>query len=166
MTLTKTNVIDEMTCDYGTLRTSSVRIWHQVSCRVCAEVSAALEVFCRPAQRFQLPQNLTILSVKSPSILNAPPSLQVLSGACENALAQSVITLQSSRGGWEHLEVHRSTGVGYQSVCELCIWLLERIKFCWCTTQIVAHKPTKHKLNSFQYNYIKLSIVTLCQTTL
>jgi hypothetical protein len=56
--------------------------------------------------------------------------------------------------------------VGYQSVWEVCVWLLDWITFCWCTTLLLAHKPTKHKLNPFQYNYIKLSIVTLCQTTL
>jgi hypothetical protein len=87
VTVTKTNMIYKMPCVYGTLRTTGVRIWHQVS--------------RRPHQL----QNLTILIVKSHSILNAPPSLQVLSGAGENALAQSVSTLQSSRGGWEHLEV-------------------------------------------------------------
>ena len=78
-------MIDEMPCGYGTLRTTVVRIQHQVSRRL--------------AQRFQQLQNLTILIVKSRSILNAPPSLQVLSDARENALAQSESTLQSSRGG-------------------------------------------------------------------
>jgi hypothetical protein len=102
VTVTKTNMIDEMPCGYGTLRTTGVRIRHQVS--------------RRPAQRSPQLQNLTILIVKSRSILNAPPSLQVLSGAWENALAQSESILQSSRGGWEHLEVHRSTGEGYRSV--------------------------------------------------
>ena len=41
-------------------------------------------------------QHLTILIVNSCSILNAPPSLQVLSGARENALAQFESILQSS----------------------------------------------------------------------
>jgi len=44
-----------------TLKITAVRIWHQVSCRACAEVSADLEVFRRPAQRFQQLQHLTIL---------------------------------------------------------------------------------------------------------
>ena len=56
-------MIDEMPCGYGTLRTTAVRIWHQVSYRVCAEVSAALEVSRRPAQRSQQLQNLIILIV-------------------------------------------------------------------------------------------------------
>jgi len=74
VTVTKTNMIDEMPCGYRTLRTTGVRIWHQVSRRACAEVSAALEfslracaevsaafeVSRRPAQRFQQLQNLTI----------------------------------------------------------------------------------------------------------
>jgi hypothetical protein len=102
VTVTKTNMIGEMPCGYGTLRTTGVRIRHQVS--------------CRPAQRSAQLQNLTILIVKSRSILNAPPSLQVLSGARENALQQSESIVQSSRGGWEHLEVLRSTAEGYQSV--------------------------------------------------
>jgi hypothetical protein len=63
VTATKTNMIDEMPCGCGTLRTTGVRIWHQVSRRACAEVSAALEVSRRPAQRSQQLQNLTILIV-------------------------------------------------------------------------------------------------------
>jgi len=123
-------MIDEMPCGYGTLRTPGVRIWHQVSHRACAEVSAALEVSRRPAQRSQQLHNFTILIVKSHSILNAPPSLQVLSGAHENALVESESTLQSSRGGWDHLEVLRSTGESYQTVWEVCVWLPDQITFC------------------------------------
>jgi len=102
VTVTKTNMIDEMHCGYGTLQTTGVRIWHQVS--------------RRPAQRSPQLQNLTILIVKSHNILNAPPSLKVLSGTCENALALSESILPSSRGGWEHLEVLRNTGKGDRSV--------------------------------------------------
>jgi len=132
VTVPKTNMIDEMPCGYGTLRTTGVRIWQQVSHRPCADVSAALNVSHRPAQRSQQLQHLTIPIVQSRSILNAPPSLQVLSGACENALAESESTLQSSRGGWEHLEVLRSTGEGYRSVWEVCVWLPDRMTFCSC----------------------------------
>jgi len=106
VTVTKTNMIDEMPCGYGTLRTTGVRIQNQISRRPAQ----------RSPQRSPQLQNLTILIVKSRSILNAPPSLQELSGASENALAQSENILQSSRGGWEHLEVLRSTGEGYRSV--------------------------------------------------
>jgi len=88
------------------------------------------QVSRRPAQRSLQLQNLTILIVKSCSILNRPPSLQVFSGARENVLAQSESNVQSSRGGWEHLEVLRSTGEGYRSVWEVCIWLADRITFC------------------------------------
>jgi len=105
-------MINQMPCSCGTLRTTAVRIWHQVSHRACAEVLAALEVSRRPAQRSQQLQNLTILIVKSRCILNASPLLQVLSGAPANAPAESESTLQSSRGGWEHMEVFRSTGEG------------------------------------------------------
>jgi hypothetical protein len=77
VTVTKTIMFDEMPCGYGTLRTTGVRIQHQVfrracaevsaardvSHRACAEVSAAFEVSCRPAQRSEQLQNLTILIV-------------------------------------------------------------------------------------------------------
>jgi len=59
VTVTNTNMIDEMPCAYGTLRTTALRIRHQVSRRA--------------AQRSQLLQNVTILIVKSRSVLNAPP---------------------------------------------------------------------------------------------
>ena len=74
-------------------------------------------------QRSQQLQNLSILIVESDIVLNAPPSLQVLSGNRENALAESESTMQSSRVAWEHQEVLRSTGEGYQSVWEVCLWL-------------------------------------------
>jgi len=118
-TVTKTYITDEMCCGCGTLRTTGVRIWHQVS--------------RRPAQRSQLLQNLTILILKCCSILIAPPSLQVLSGALENALAEAERTLQSSSRCLEHLEVLRSNDEGYRSVWEVCVRLPDRITFCWCT---------------------------------
>jgi hypothetical protein len=73
VTVAKMNMTAEMPCGCGTLRNTGVRIWHQVSRRACAEISAALAVSCRPAQWSQQHQNLTILIVKSRSILNAPP---------------------------------------------------------------------------------------------
>jgi hypothetical protein len=66
-------------------------------------------------------QNLIIQQVNSCRILNAPPSLQVLSGAPENALAESKSTLLSSRGAWKHLEVLRSTREVDRSVWEVCM---------------------------------------------
>jgi hypothetical protein len=65
-------------------------------------------------------------------MLNAPPYLQVLSGAAETPLAVSESTLLSSRGVWEHLEVLRSTGEVAWSVCEDCVWLPDRFTFCRC----------------------------------
>jgi hypothetical protein len=61
VTVTKINMIDEMPCGYGTLQTTGVKIWHQVSRRACAAVSAALDVSRRTAQRSQQLHNLTIL---------------------------------------------------------------------------------------------------------
>jgi hypothetical protein len=104
--------------------------WHVVVC--CAAVSAVYEVPRRAVQRIQELQNLIILYVKSCSILNAPPQLQVLPGAPEIALGQSDSTLLSSRGVWEHLEVTRSTGEVGWSVWEDCLLLPARFTFCWC----------------------------------
>jgi hypothetical protein len=61
VTVTKTKMIDEMPGGYGTLKPTGLKISHQVSRRACAAVSAALEVFCRPAQWSQQLQNLTTL---------------------------------------------------------------------------------------------------------
>jgi hypothetical protein len=109
VTVTKMNMIYEMARGYGTIRTAAVRIWHQVSCRA--------------AERSQLLHNLTILQVNSCSNLNAPPSLQVLLGVFENALAESEGTLLRTKGTWEHLEVLRSTGEVDWSFWEVCVWL-------------------------------------------
>ena len=125
VTVTKTNMIDEMACGYGIIWRAVVRIWHQVSRRA--------------VQRSQLLQNFTILQVNSCSILNAPPSLQVPWEAPENDLPESESTLLSSRGAWEHLEVLRSTGEVNQSVWEVCVWLPDRLTFCWCTMQIIFY---------------------------
>jgi len=169
---TKTNMIDEMPCGYGTLRTTGVRIWHQVSRRACAEVSAALEVSHRPSQTSQQLQNLTILIVKSRSIPNAPPSLQVLPGASENALAESDSTLQRSRGSWKHLEVHRGTGEGYWSVWEVCVWLPDQITFCWCAYSVsltiinIQNLFPKNLFPALNDIILKLLLVCFCQTLL
>jgi hypothetical protein len=102
-TLTKTNTIDQMACGCGTIRTTAVRIRHQVSRRA--------------AQRSHLVQYLTFLQVTACSILNAPPSLQVLLEAPEIAIAESESTSPSSPGAWEDL-------AGLGSTCEVnwSIW--------------------------------------------
>ena len=56
-TVTKTNMMNEMPGGCRTLRTTTVRIWHEVSHRACAAVSAALVVSRRPALRAQLLSN-------------------------------------------------------------------------------------------------------------
>jgi hypothetical protein len=61
VTVRMTNKIDEMPCGYRTLRTTGVRKWHEGSRRACAEISSALEVSHRPAQRSQQLPSLTIL---------------------------------------------------------------------------------------------------------
>jgi hypothetical protein len=102
VTVTKTNMINKMLCSCGTLRTTAVRIWHQVFRRACAEVSAAPKFDC--------------LNSQCCSILNAPPILQVLSGAPENALAETKSTVQSARVAGEHLTLLSRTADGYRSV--------------------------------------------------
>ena len=82
----------------------------------CAEVSVALIFDYSNSQ--------------SSSILNIPPSLQVLSEAPENDLEESEITLQSSSGAWEHLEELRRTGEGHWSVREVDMWHLDWFTFC------------------------------------
>ena len=74
-------------------------------------------------------QNLTVLYVKSRSMLNAPPYMQLLSVAPENALEESESTLHSSRAVWEHLEVLGSTAEVAQSVWEVCMLLPDRFTF-------------------------------------
>jgi len=54
VTVSKTNMTDKIPCGYGMLGTTDVRTGHPVSCRACAEVLAALEVFCGPVLRSQL----------------------------------------------------------------------------------------------------------------
>jgi len=61
VTVTKTNMINEVSCCCGMLRTTNVRIPHQVSRRACAEVWGAYKVSCRSTQRSQPLRNLTIL---------------------------------------------------------------------------------------------------------
>jgi len=51
VSVTKTNMINEMPCAYETLKTTGVKIWHQVSRRACAAVSVALAVTRKPAQQ-------------------------------------------------------------------------------------------------------------------
>jgi len=126
VTVTKTDMIDDELCPNRNLRSTVLRIWHQASHR------AALEVPHRPAQRSLPLLNLTIPIVKSHSVLNTHPYLLVLSGAPENALPESESTLQCSRGGWEHLEVLRSTGEGCWSVWEACVWHLDGFPFRGC----------------------------------
>jgi hypothetical protein len=99
VTVIKTNMIDGMPSALGTLRTTALRIWHQLSGR------AALEVSDCPVQRSHPLQIMTFLIVKSHNILNAYPYLTVLSGAPENALPVSEVSLQSSWGACEHWEV-------------------------------------------------------------
>jgi hypothetical protein len=129
VTVTKTIMINEMPCGCGTLRTTGVRIRHQVSHRPYAKVSAALEVShrpCtevsvapevshRPAQRSQQLQNLTIL------IVNLVPSWMHLHHSRRfqkhvRMLLQSFRALCKAPGGggsiWKYLEaVVSATGV-------------------------------------------------------
>jgi hypothetical protein len=84
----------------------------------------------QPCTKIPAAPKFVYCNSQSRSILNAPPRLQVLSGGRENALPQSESTLQSCRGGWEHLEVLSSSCEVYWSVWEVCVWLPDRITFC------------------------------------
>jgi len=102
----------------------------------CAEVSAALNVSRRPAQRSQLQLIVSILSVKSRSLLTACPLLQVGSGQLRNAQAQSESSLLSSRRAWEHVEVFLNTCQVDLSVWEACTGFLDWFAFSWFTYKI------------------------------
>jgi len=43
ITVIKMNMIDEVPCSSGTPKTNTVKIWHQISCRECGEVSASVK---------------------------------------------------------------------------------------------------------------------------
>jgi len=75
------NMIDEMPCGYIIILTTTAVSTAQSPLQSCTEVSATLEVSCRPAQMSQQLQNLTLLA-----------------GASENALVESESTLLSCRG--------------------------------------------------------------------
>jgi len=109
LTVTKTNMIDEMPCGFGTLGTTTVRIWHQVSRRF--------------KQRFQPFQNFTIIYVQYQS-----------TGECSCRVGKHFAKLH---GVWEHLEVFRSTGEGYQSFWEVGVWLPNQFTFSWCSSGVI-----------------------------
>jgi hypothetical protein len=129
VTVAKTNMIDEMPCGYGTLRTTGENMVPSLPQSLCRGLSSSRSLPQTCAEVSAAPK-FDYSNTQSRSILNAPRSLQVLSGARENAPAESESTLQSSSGGWEHLEVLGSCGEGYWSVWEVCVWLPDRITFC------------------------------------
>jgi len=137
--VTNANMIRTMAFGYGTLKTTAVRMPHQVWSpkNSCTEVSAALEVSAplkvshQLVQRSQQHQYLTLLYVKYPSLLNATLYLLELSESCENAPVASESMLLSSRGARESLQVHRRTSEVDWSVWNICIWPLDIFTLCW-----------------------------------
>jgi len=63
----------------------------------------------------------------------------VLSGAPDNALAESESTLHSSRAVWEYPEVLGSTGEVARSVWEGCLLLPDQFTFCRCRDGQLTH---------------------------
>jgi len=145
VTVTKTNMINKMPCGgCGTLRTTAVRILHQVSRRACAEDSDALEVSDNPALRSQALQ-------KSPTDLRRGLTRSKICLFWKSNLVASWMHLHNCRcfqerlrlllqslrahcktpGGpgsiWKYIW---STGEGYQSVWEVCVWLPDWFTFC------------------------------------
>jgi len=120
----------------------------QSLCRGLCSLCCLLQILSRGLSSSRsLPQSCAEVSeapifdysnCQSRSILNSPLSLQVLPEVCENAPAESETTLQSSRVGWGHLGVLRSSGEGYQSAWEVWVWIPDRITFSWCGTIIAA----------------------------
>jgi len=129
LTVTKMNLIDKMPCGYGMLRSIAVIIQYQVSCwsgqrfqwlsKFSAEIPTCLS---SPKVWSTFNSNL--------SILNPSPSLQVLSEAHKNTLAEFENTVLGSRGDCKHVEVFMSRCQGYRSVWEIGMLLLEQSRFC------------------------------------
>jgi len=131
-TVTKTNMIDEMPCAYGTLRTTSLRIWHQV--------------LRRAAQRSQLLQ----ISTRTHSDLWSQLA---------TTLQFSFTVVYRSREKWHHCDrraicnVTRGIGAGRRVICHQGVsegsdgarplwrspstltqpFRLDRNVFCWCS---------------------------------
>ena len=84
VTLTETNLIHEMPCGYGTLRTTAVRIWHSVSLGA--------------AQRSQL------LS-KSPTVMGRCCSCSIISLSYKSYIVLSWIHIHNCRCFQEHLRM-------------------------------------------------------------
>jgi len=115
------NLTNEIPCGCETLRTTALRIWHHVSCRACAEVSAALEVSCRPAQRSQQLQNLTILIVNVVASCIHLHNFRCFQGQLR-MLLQRLRAYCKAPGGagsiWKYLEaLVRATGVSGRFAC-------------------------------------------------
>jgi hypothetical protein len=115
VTVTKTNRIDEMLCRYRTLKSTGVKIWHQVSRRACAVVPAALQVPRRPAHHSQQLHNLTILILNLVASWMHPHRFRCFEEHVR-MLLQSLRALCKGPGGagsiWEYLEaVVRATRV-------------------------------------------------------
>jgi len=115
VTETKTNTINKIPCGCETLRTTVVRIWHQVSRRACAEISAALEVTRRPAQRSRQGWNLNILILNLVASWMHLHNCRCLQGHLR-MLLQSLRVYCEAPGGpgsiWKSLEaLLRDTGV-------------------------------------------------------
>jgi hypothetical protein len=97
--------------------------------QTCDAVSAVLNVSCRPVQRFQQLQNLTIL------IVNLVASRMRLNNCrCFHELLRML--LQSLRAhckapgrAWEPQEVHTSAGECCRSVQEACVWHASQLTF-------------------------------------
>ena len=86
----------------------------------------------------------------------------MLSGAPENALAESQSTLLSSRGVWEHLEVFRSTGAVTWSVWENCELLPDWFTFCWCSRVRNHYSQKNQEVHSERVLTIKRAANLLC----
>lgn len=111
----------------------SLHIGHSWPCwllQTCVAVFAGQKVSHRPAMRSQQRLNWTFLIVKVRTIVNAPPYLQMISGAPETALTECE---WSSWWFWEYLEVPTSIGEGWCRLWECCVWLPDQFRFRWCS---------------------------------
>jgi len=129
------NMIDEMHCGCGTLSTTAVRIWHQIS----SSAAQRLQLLSKsPADLCRgLSCSINWLFYKSNLIISR---MNLHNCRCyqehQSMLLQSLWALCLAPGAWERLEELRSTDEVDRSVWEGCVWCQNWSKFCrWRDSQ-------------------------------
>ena len=103
-------------------------------------------------------------------MLNAPPYLEVLSGAPHNALRTSASTFLTSRVAWAHHELPLNTSKVDYSIWVVWMSLSDCFTSCWCGIFAIHHSPAYCKYSFLSLNkrpaVITLTFVYSFPTTL